>query len=177
VEIGFTFKFRETMCFLNGKRDYIIVHCHIIHRKGHFLGLLFLLLMFIVLLMYVVLLQMFIVLVFIMLLVLLLLPQIFIMLIVLIMLLQMLMLLVFIVIINFLTYNRCCSSCYCWCSSCCFPPFYGWYYPYPYIVLQIKVFLEVDGCWLLVALAKLLQFRYVQVFKKLCDFFSIFFLY
>jgi hypothetical protein len=94
-----------------------------------------------------------------------------------IMLLQVLVLLVLIVIINFLRYNRCCSSCYCWCSSCCFPPFYGWYYPYPYIILQIKVFLEVDGCWLLVALAKLLQFKYVQVFKKLCDFFSIFFLY
>jgi hypothetical protein len=27
----------------------------------------------------------------------------------------------------------------CWCSSCCFPPFYGWYYPYLCIVLQIKV--------------------------------------
>ncbi len=88
-----------------------------------------------------------------------------------------LMLLELIVIIDFLTYNHYCSLCYGWCSSCCFPPFYGWYYPYPYIVLQIKVVLEVDGCWLLVALAKLLQFRYVQVLKKLCDFFSIFFLY
>jgi len=70
------------MCFPNGKQDYIIVHCHNIHRKGHFLGLLFLLSVFIVFLMYIVLLQMFIVLVFIMLLVLLLLPQICIMLIV-----------------------------------------------------------------------------------------------